>query len=97
MGASITVDEKYLIVEASKFTKGNISFLKSLKNENSPLIPIDEDYSTDSFLVHSEKDLLFFVTNKNAPNNKVVSTRVKNPNEKFWKENIGNIRREKKS
>ena len=81
VGASITVDEKYLIVEASKFTKGNISFLKSLKNENSPLIPIDEDYSTDSYLVHSEKDLLFFVTNKNAPNNKVVSTRIKNPNE----------------
>ena len=52
------------------------------------MIPIDEDYNTDSYLIHSEKDRFFFVTNKNAPNNKVVSTRVKNPNEKFWKDFI---------
>ena len=88
VGASVTEDGKYLIIEASKFTKGNISFLKSLGSDNSPLIPIDEDYSTDSNLVHSEKDRLFFVTNKNAPNNKVVSTKVKSPNEKFWKDFI---------
>ena len=88
MGASVTEDGKYLIIEASKFTKGNISFLKSLGSDNSPLIPIDEDYSTDSNLVHSEKDRLIFVTNKNAPNNKVVSTKVKSPNEKFWKDFI---------
>ena len=88
VGASVTEDDKYLIIDASKFTKGNISFLKSLKDETSPLIPIDEDYSTDSYLVHSEKDRLFFVTNKNASNNKVVSTNVKTPNEKFWEDFI---------
>ena len=80
VGASVTEDGKYLIIEASKFTKGNISFLKSLGTNDSPLIPIDEDYDTDSYLVHSEKDRLFFVTNKNAPNNKVVSTKVKTSN-----------------
>ena len=88
VGGSVTEDGKYLIIEASKFTKGNISFLKSLGTDDSPLIPIDEDYSTDSYLVHSEEDRLFFVTNKNAPNNKVVSTKVKTPNEKFWKDFI---------
>lgn len=88
VGASVTEDGKYLIIEASKFTKGNISFLKSLGTNDSPLIPIDEDYGTDSYLVHSEKDRLFFVTNKNAPNNKVVSTKVKTANEKFWKDFI---------
>ena len=31
---------------------------------------------------------MFFVTNKNAPNNKVVSTKVKTANEKFWKDFI---------
>ena len=77
-----------MIIDASKFTKGNISFLKSLKDDSSPLIPIDEDYSTDSYLVHSEKDRLFFVTNKNAPNNKVVSAKVNSPNEKFWNDFI---------
>ena len=88
VGASVTEDDKYLIIDASKFTKGNISFLKSLKDDTSPLIPIDEDYTTDSYLVHSEKDRLFFVTNKNAPNNKVVSARVNSPNEKFWNDFI---------
>ena len=86
VGASVTEDGKYLIIKASKFTKGNISFLKSLGTDDSPLIPIDEDYGTDSYLVHSEKDRLFFVTNKNAPNNKVVSTKVKTANEKFRSE-----------
>ena len=88
VGASVTEDDKYLIIDASKFTKGNISFLKSLKEDTSPLIPVDEDYSTDSYLVHSEKDRLFFVTNKNAPNNKVVSASANNPNEKFWNDFI---------
>ena len=96
VGASVTEDDKYLIIDASKFTKGNISFLKSLKDDSSPLIPIDEDYSTDSYLVHSEKDRLFFVTNKNAPNNKVVSASANSPNEKFWRTSIFHSFQERK-
>ena len=54
VGASVTEDGRYLVISASKTTSGNISFLKDLRLPNNPLIPMDEDYSTDSYLLDAE-------------------------------------------
>jgi prolyl oligopeptidase len=88
VGASVTEDGRYLIISGSKTTSGNVSFLKDLSVPNSPLIPMDEDYSTDSYLLEAEGDRLYIVTNKNAPNQKVVTTSANHPQEKYWKDFI---------
>ena len=88
VGASVTDDGHYLVVSASKTTSGNITFLKDLTIPDSPLIPMDQDYSTDSYLMDSEGSLLYIVTNKNAPNQKVVTATAKRPQEKYWKDFI---------
>ena len=64
----------------------SITFLKDLTIPDSPLIPMDQDYSTDSYLMDSEGSLLYIVTNKNAPNQKVVTATAKRPQEKYWKD-----------
>jgi prolyl oligopeptidase len=84
VGASVTEDGRFLFISASKTTSGNISFLKELSLPNSPLVPVDEDYSTDSYLLDSQDATFFIVTNKEAPNQKLVKTTAKNPNEKNW-------------
>ncbi|MFQ3340759.1 MAG: prolyl oligopeptidase [Flavobacteriaceae bacterium] len=89
VGASVTEDGRYLVVSGSKTTSGNVTFLKDLSQPlNSPLIPMDEDYSTDSYLLDAVGDLFYVVTNKNAPNQKVVTTSAKRPQEKYWKDFI---------
>ncbi|MBT3543309.1 MAG: S9 family peptidase [Flavobacteriaceae bacterium] len=88
VGASVTEDGRYLIISGSKTTSGNIAFLKDLADPNSPLIPMDEDYNTDSYLLDAEGDQFFIVTNKNAPNQKVVSVSANRPQEKYWKDFI---------
>ena len=88
VGASITEDGKYLFISASKTTSGNISFLKNISISNSPLLSVDSDYNTDSYLLDSHGDKLFIVTNSEAPNQKVVTVNVKNPEEKNWEDFI---------
>ncbi len=88
VGASVTEDGRYLFISASKTTSGNVGFLKDLSQENSPLRPVDESYSTDSYLLDSMGDQLFIVTNSNAPNQKVVTVNAKRPQEKNWQDFI---------
>jgi prolyl oligopeptidase len=82
VGASVTEDGRYLFISASKTTSGNVAFLKDLSQENSPLLPVDESYSTDSYLLEALGEQLFIVTNSNAPNQKVVTVNAKRPEEK---------------
>ncbi|MEK9741203.1 MAG: prolyl oligopeptidase family serine peptidase [Flavobacteriaceae bacterium] len=84
VSANVTDDGNYLLVTASKTTSGNISFLKDLTQPNTPLVAVDTDYDTDSYLLESLGSTLYLVTNKNAPNQKVVTVQAKAPNESNW-------------
>lgn len=88
VGASVTRDGKYLFITASKTTSGNISFIKDLSILKSPLLKVDEDYNTDSYLLDAIKDNLYIVTNSNAPNKRVVKVSARSPQEKNWKDFI---------
>ena len=88
VGGSVTRDGKYLFITASKTTSGNISLIKDLSILKSPLLKVDEDYNTDSYLLDAIKDNLYIVTNSNAPNKRVVKVSAKSPQEKNWKDFI---------
>ena len=88
VGASVTEDGKYLFITAAKTTSGNISFLKDLSRKGSPILIVDEDYSSDSYLLDALEDTLYIVSNSNAPNQKVVRVNAKNPQEANWKDFI---------
>ena len=88
VGGSVTRDGKYLFITASKTTSGNISLIKDLSILKSPLLKVDEDYNTDSYLLDAIKDNLYIVTNSNAPNKRVIKVSAKSPQEKNWKDFI---------
>ncbi|MDG1711831.1 MAG: prolyl oligopeptidase family serine peptidase [Flavobacteriaceae bacterium] len=88
VGASVTEDGRYLIISGSKTTSGNVSFLKNLSVPNSPLVPMDEDYNSDSYILSAKGSQFYIVTNKNAPNQKVVSATANRPQEKYWRDFI---------
>ncbi len=88
VSGSVTDDGNYLFISASKTTSGNISYLKDLSRSNSPLLRVDNNYNTDSYLLDANGDKLYIVTNSNAPYQKVITVNAKDPQEKNWKDFI---------
>ena len=84
----VSDDGRFLTISASMSTSGNKLFIKDLNQENSPIINMVNNYDSDSYVLHNEGDLLYIVTNRNAPNKKVVTASFQNPQVEYWQEFI---------
>ncbi|MGB5273917.1 MAG: prolyl oligopeptidase family serine peptidase [Flavobacteriaceae bacterium] len=84
IGATVTEDEHYLIISASNSTSGNKLFLKDLTKPNSELVTISDNEESDSFIIDNMGSKLFIVTNRNAPNKKMVSVDASDPTPEHW-------------
>ncbi len=84
VGASVTNDNKYLLISAAVSTSGNKLFIKDLSKENSKLVTILNHTETDSYVIENEGTKLFIVTNLNAPNKKIVTVDATNPTSENW-------------
>ncbi len=86
IGASVTEDNKYLVVNASVSTSGNKLFIKDLEKPNSKFVTILNDTDTDTYIMENVGSKLYIVTNKNAPNKKIVTADANNPTPENWKD-----------
>lgn len=84
VGGSVTEDNRYLIIRASTSTSGNKLFLKDLSQPNSELVTIIGNTDTDTYVIENKGSKLFLVTNKNAPNKKIVSVDALQPQPENW-------------
>lgn len=84
VGATVTDDNRYLLVSAAVSTSGNKLFIKDLTQPDSQFIPIVADTDSDVDLVDSVGDTLILVTNRNAPNRKVVKVSAAAPQPENW-------------
>ncbi|KAA2219378.1 prolyl oligopeptidase family serine peptidase [Maribacter flavus] len=88
VGASVTEDEKYLVISASVSTSGNKLFIRDLQDPNGLLIPIVDDTDSDNYIIENVGSKLYIVTNRNAPNQKIVTVDAKNPSPENWEDFI---------
>ncbi|WP_136468280.1 prolyl oligopeptidase family serine peptidase [Flagellimonas onchidii] len=88
VGASVSEDEQFLFISAATSTSGNKLFLKDLTQPDGPLIPIVNDTESDTYVIDNEGSKLFLVTNRNAPNKKVVVVDASTPTPDNWKDLI---------
>ncbi|APA64192.1 prolyl oligopeptidase family serine peptidase [Maribacter sp. 1_2014MBL_MicDiv] len=84
IGASVTEDNKYLLISASVSTSGNKLFIRNLEDPNGLLIPIVEDTESDNYVIDNVGSKLYIVTNRNAPNKKIVTVDASKPEAKNW-------------
>lgn len=84
IGASVTEDQKYLVISAATSTSGNKLFIQNLKDPNGLLIPIVDDTKSDNHIIENVGSKLFIVTDRNAPNTKIVTVDASNPSMKNW-------------
>ncbi len=82
--AIVTEDSNYLIVTPRVSTSGNKLFIKDLTKPNSNFVPVLNHTKSDTELIDSNGNTLFFVTNLNAPNKKIVKVDALNPNPENW-------------
>ena len=83
-----TQDNKYLIVSASVSTSGNKLFIKDLGDPKSPFVAVQKDTDSDTSVIDNVGSKLYLVTNRNAPNKKVVTVDASSPGPENWKDLI---------
>ncbi len=88
ISGSVTEDGKYLFIYPRVSTSGNKLLMKDLSNPNSQIITILNDADSDTYVLENVGSKLFLVTNRNAPNQKVVTVDASNPAPENWKDFI---------
>jgi prolyl oligopeptidase len=88
INARVTEDNRYLILSPSISTSGNKLLIKDLTKPNSKFVTILDNTDTDSFVLENVDSKLYIITNKNAPNKKVITVDAENPTPENWKDFI---------
>jgi len=88
INGSVTEDNHYLVLSASVSTSGNKLFIKDLTKPNSKFVTILDDTDSDSYVMENVGSKLYIVTDRNAPNKKIVTVDAANPTPENWKDFI---------
>ncbi|MCF8230331.1 MAG: prolyl oligopeptidase family serine peptidase [Bacteroidales bacterium] len=83
--ASVTDDQKYLIVYESESTSGNALFIKNLKKKNAGFVQIAGGFDYEYRIIDDLEDELLMHTNYEAPKWKVVLVEPDKPGIENWK------------
>lgn len=88
VGAQVSEDSRYLLVSASVSTSGNRAYLKDLTQADGQWKTVKDDIEGDLYMLTSEGEKLWLVTNYKAPNGKIVAVNANEPNIENWQEII---------
>jgi prolyl oligopeptidase len=80
----VTEDENYLVIGAAISTTGNELYIKDLRKINSPIVTIVGNFDRENQVIHTEGDVLYIQTNLDAPNQRLVTTNIKNVTPENW-------------
>ncbi|TDU43414.1 prolyl oligopeptidase [Gelidibacter sediminis] len=88
VGGNVTEDGKYLFIYPRTSTSGSKLLMQDLSKPNSKIVTILDDFNSDSSVIENVGSTLYIITNKNAPNQKVVTVDASNPSPEHWKDFI---------
>lgn len=89
IGGFVTEDQQFLVITAAVSTSGNELYIKSLKDQKSPIINIVDNFEKEHQIVHSEGEWLYIYTTLKAPNGRLVKVKATNPSPENWIDVIG--------
>lgn len=84
--AQTTEDERFLIINGSEGTSGNMLLVKDLSKSNSDFVSVVSDFKNDHSIVENDGEKLLMMTNLNAPNQRIVSLTLSNSAAEQWKD-----------
>lgn len=81
---TVTEDDQYLIIAPKISTTGNKLYIKDLTKPNSDFVTILDDTESNTSIIENVDGKLFLVTDRNAPNKKIVTVDVAKPTPDHW-------------
>jgi len=84
VGGSVTEDNRYLLISASNSTSGNELYIQDLQAQDGKIMTILDNFDSDSYVIENAGSKLFIVTNRNAPNRKIVTVDATDPAPAHW-------------
>lgn len=88
VGGGVTEDARYLIISASTSTSGNELYIKDLTKPDSKIVTVVDNFETDNSIIENVGSKLYIITNRNAPNQKVITVDASKPTPENWKDFI---------
>jgi len=83
VGGAVSEDQRFLIITAANSTSGNELYIKDLTKNNSPIVPVVQDFENDNDITYVKDQDLYIYTNKQAPNYRLVKAQISNPAENW--------------
>ncbi len=87
-GASVTDDEKYLILSAMSASHGNALYFKELDKKGTDFKLITDELTFDHNVIDDVNGSLLMYTNNGSPKYRLVSVDINNPSKENWKDLI---------
>lgn len=84
VSSSVSEDNKYLFITASNLTDGNKLFVLNLTKDSNKIEVVSDDETTDDYVIETDGNTFYILTNSNAPNKKLVRTKYNRLNQKYW-------------
>ena len=84
VSGTVTEDGNYLFIYPKISTSGSKLLMKDLSKPNGQIITVIRDTDSDTFYLENEGSKLYLLTNRNAPNQKIVTVDASNPNPENW-------------
>jgi len=84
VSSSVSEDNKYLFITASNLTDGNKLFVMNLTKDSNKIEVVSDDETTDDYVIETDGNTFYILTNSNAPNKKLVRTKYNRLNQKHW-------------
>lgn len=78
VSAGVTSDDKYLVITAANTTYGNELYIQDLTQVGAAIQPVVTNFANQHSVIESAGDTLYVVTDKDAPNGKIVTMNAKN-------------------
>ena len=84
IGGYLTEDERFLVISAANTTSGGELYIQDLTKPESGIVNIVDNFEKNHSIIDNDGDRLFIYSNLDAPNGKVVTVDVNNPNPENW-------------
>ena len=88
VGGYLSEDSHYLFVSLANATSGNKLMMKDLTKANAPFVVVADKEGTDTQFITNKGSRLYFLTNIEAPNMRLVSAEAAKPSQAEWRDVI---------
>jgi len=83
-GVGVTEDEEYMYLTVTESTSGNAIAFKKAGLDNTPFTWLDQDFDDDYTPIGNHENILYVLTNNEAPLYRLVGIDLNNPDRENW-------------